>query len=191
MGSSFVNNHNTDLNNTIYENTNISQSSFFLFIKNNISKYTFSTVILPLLIPIIIYLIGYYGIPLFKYACPTCFNYLASLYLKFGNSLFIYPVFIWFILAILYHIFRLYVYYWFIVRQRSKDNNKDQKELQNKVILELLPSFLRKRILKIVNEYKESENLLNNVGFNMDLRSDMMLILIGSISAFILFILFM
>nr|YP_011014476.1 hypothetical protein V2724_mgp03 [Pallidohirschioporus biformis]WQA11129.1 hypothetical protein [Pallidohirschioporus biformis] len=216
-----------DVISDIYE-LNTSQSStggFFLFIKNSIIKNNFSTFILPLSIPIISYLIINYGIPLFKYVCPTCFNYLASLYIKFGILFFIYPLFIWFILLILYHTLRLYIYYWFIVRQSaqslpqpaslriahsrgaaampqrpngegceagaSKDNIKEKIEAQNTLILELLPGYITKQILKIINEYKDSEETSEKIGVNVELRSDLLLIFILLILIFIIYFTFL
>lgn len=208
-----------DVISNIYE-LNTSQSStggFFLFIKNSIIKNNFSTFILPLSIPIISYLIINYGIPLFKYVCPTCFNYLASLYIKFGILFFIYPLFIWFILLILYHTLRLYIYYWFIVRQSaqslpqpashsrgaaampqqgceagaSKDNIKEKIEAQNTLILELLPGYITKQILKIINEYKDSEETSEKIGVNVELRSDLLLIFILLILIFIIYFTFL
>lgn len=176
---------------TDYCDGNIVKASFFLFIKNSIIKNNFGNTILLLSIPIITSLITNYGIPLLKYVCPTCFNYFAILYLKYGILFFIYPLLIWFILLILYHTLRLYIYYWFIIRQRSKDNIKEKIEAQNTLILELLPGYITKQILKIINEYKDSEEYSEKTGFNIELRSDLLLIFILSIFIFIIFIIFL
>lgn len=155
-----------DLSTNLINNTDIN-ASFFLFLKNNIKRNVF----LVFSIPVTIYILGYYGLPIVKYLCPSCFHYLAIIYNKFGILIVIYPIILWFIWLIIQSLLELYIFYLI-------DNNKE---------LEL--RFLTKKskwILNLVKEYKEGKRL----GYNFYIRNSIDYILICLTILVLLYFLF-
>lgn len=119
------------------------------FIQNSLEIIELKNWLLILSIPVIIYILMYYGLPLLNYICPSCFNYLISICNRYGYLLIGYSLFVWFIFLTIQTAIELYIYY-------LTDNNK---ELLLKTKTNNLPNFIRKWILEIIENFKKDKEL--------------------------------